>query len=279
MPEKQSKLAEHRIGFVGAGAMAEALVGGLLAAGVSASHIRVADPAAARRERLEEICGVVAHADNAALVAASDIVVIAVKPSLAAQVLADLAGEPDRARPLWISIAAGVRIETLAAALPEGARIVRAMPNTPALVRSAATAVCGNACATPEDLDAARALFESVGVCWLAPAEPLLDAVTGLSGSGPAYVFVFLEALVEAGVRVGLPEAAAQTLALHTLLGAARLAIEDGRPPAQLRHQVSSPGGTTIAGLERLEAGGLRAAVHEAVAAATQRSRELGETS
>jgi pyrroline-5-carboxylate reductase len=149
------------------------------------------------------------------------------------------------------------------------------MPNTPALVRSAATAFCANATANADDRAAARALFEAVGRVWEAPSEGLLDAVTGLSGSGPAYVFVFLEALGDAGVRMGLPRDAAYELAFQTVLGAAKLALESGRHPASLKDQVTSPGGTTIAGLERLEACGFRAAVHEAVAAATARSREL----
>jgi pyrroline-5-carboxylate reductase len=150
------------------------------------------------------------------------------------------------------------------------------MPNTPALVHAGATAIHANGAATAEDRATARALFEAVGLCWEAPNEGLLDAVTGLSGSGPAYVFVFLEALGDAGVRMGLPRDAAYQLASQTVLGAAKLALESGRHPASLKDQVTSPGGTTIAGLERLEAGGFRAALHEAVAAATRRSRELG---
>jgi pyrroline-5-carboxylate reductase len=276
MAGKRSRLEDERIGFVGAGAMAEALAGGLLAAGVGADRIRAADPDAARRIRLEHVHGIATCADNASVVAASDAVVLAVKPGVAARALAELAGEPDLARPLWISIAAGVRLATLEAELPEGARVVRAMPNTPALVRSGATALCGNAHTSADDIGVARALFESVGMCWVAPAEHLLNAVTGMSGSGPAYLFAFLEALGEAGVRAGLPREAAEALAAQTVLGAARLAVEDERPPAQLREQVTSPGGTTVAGLERLEAGGLRDAIYEAVAAATQRSRELG---
>jgi pyrroline-5-carboxylate reductase len=204
--------------------------------------------------------------------------VLAVKPAIVVPALAALASLPEdvRRRPLWVSIAAGVPIAKLAAALPAGARIVRAMPNTPALVRAGATAFVANADATPADRAAARRLFEAVGYAWEAPNEGLLDAVTGLSGSGPAYVFVFLEALADAGVAAGLPRDAAYQLAFHTVQGSAKLALETGRHPGSLKDQVTSPGGTTIAGLERLEAGGFRAALYEAVAAATRRARELG---
>jgi pyrroline-5-carboxylate reductase len=266
-----------RIGFIGAGAMAEALAGGLRAAGVAADALRLADPDPARRKHVEQSLGVDTTGDNAALLADSDLVVLAVKPQVMPAVLAGLADASERARPLWISIAAGVRIARLEAALGADARVVRAMPNTPALVRSGATAICGNAAASADDLARATALFQSVGTCWTAPREALLDAVTGLSGSGPAYVFVFLEALGDAGVRMGLPRDAADHLALQTVFGAAHLAIEEGRHPAALKDQVTSPGGTTIAGLERLEAGGFRAALYEAVAAATRRSQELAE--
>jgi len=269
--------AERRVGFVGGGAMAEALAGGLVAAGHARERIRIADPDPARRKRLDEL-GLAASADNADVVAASDLVVLAVKPGLVAPVLSGLAAAlpPETVlRPLYVSIAAGVPLAALERALPPGARAVRAMPNTPALVRAAATAFCANAAATPADRAAVRALFEAVGRVWEAPSEGLLDAVTGLSGSGPAYVFVFLEALGDAGVRMGLPRDAAYELAFQTVLGAAKLALESGRHPASLKDQVTSPGGTTIAGLERLEACGFRAAVHEAVAAATARSREL----
>jgi pyrroline-5-carboxylate reductase len=273
-----SVLEGQRIGFVGGGAMAEALVAGLIAAGVSEVRLCAADPVPGRREHLAQRFGILTSGENAEVVSASDLVVVAVKPGLVAPVLEALRDElnPDVDGPLWVSIAAGVPLRRLEAALPRGARVVRAMPNTPALVRAGATALCAGPGCTPRDRAHARALFETVGSVWEAPTEDLLDAVTGLSGSGPAYVFVFLEALAEAGVRVGLPPEAASILACQTVLGAARLALETGRAPAELRAQVTSPGGTTVAGLERLEAGGLRAAVYEAVAAATARSRELG---
>ena len=272
-----ARLHEIRIGFVGGGAMGEALAAGVLAAGAPASNVRAADPDPARRKQLEQTLAIEASADNASVVAASDLVVLALKPKLVCPALAALGGAAASAlsRPLWVSIAAGVPLATLSKALPPGARVVRAMPNTPALVRSGATAfVAGDGCSAG-DRALARALFEGVGMAWEAPAEALLDAVTGLSGSGPAYVFVFLEALSDAGVRMGLPRDAASALAVQTVLGSARLAQETGRHPATLKDQVTSPGGTTIAGLERLEACGFRAAVHEAVAAATQRSKEL----
>jgi pyrroline-5-carboxylate reductase len=268
-----SELKSRRVGFVGGGAMAEALAGGLLAAGVPARQICAADPEPERRRALSERLGIEVSAHNRDAASNRDIVVVAVKPSVVPKALAAL-GEV-AGSPLWISIAAGVRLASLAAALPAGARIVRAMPNTPALVRQGATALCGNERASGDDLALAQAFFESVGLCWRAPDEALLDAVTGLSGSGPAYVFVFLEALADAGVRVGLPRDAASLLARQTVLGAARLVEATGRHPAELKDQVTSPGGTTIAGLERLEAGGLRAALYDAVAAATRRSREL----
>ncbi len=272
-------LEGKRIGFIGAGAMAEALAGGVLASGITAETVAAADPDPVRRKHLSETLGVTTVADNGEIVRDSDIVVLAVKPNSVGPVLEGLAEVPEgeRARPLWISIAAGIPLARLEAALGDAARIVRAMPNTPALVQAGATAFCGNHRATPHDRDSTRDLFRCVGTVWEAPSEALLDAVTGLSGSGPAYVFVFLEALGDAGVRMGLPRPAAYDLAFQTVFGAAKMALETGLHPAELKDQVTSPGGTTIAGLERLEAGGLRAAVHAAVAAATRRSRELGQ--
>jgi pyrroline-5-carboxylate reductase len=273
-----AELAAQRIGLVGGGAMAGALATGLVAAGVPRESLCASDPDPARRRALEDAPGIATCAGNAAAVARSDLVVLAVKPAVVVPALEALAREPglDLARPLWVSIAAGVPLARLAAALPPGARVVRAMPNAPALVGAGATALCTGAAATPADRAAARALFEAVGRVWEAPSEALLDAVTGLSGSGPAYTAVFLEALGDAGVRMGLPREAAHLLACQTVLGTARMALETGRHPAALKDQVTSPGGTTIAGLERLEAGGLRAAVFAAVEAATRRARELG---
>jgi pyrroline-5-carboxylate reductase len=257
--------------------MAEALAGGLIAGGVSASQIRIAEPLPERCAQLRDRLGVPAGADYADAVRDSDLVVLAVKPGVVPTALTALrAVDLDLTSPLWISIAAGVRLESLEAGLGAKARIIRAMPNTPSLVGAGATAICGNAQTDASDRSDASALFESVGFAWEADAENLLDAVTGLSGSGPGYVFLFLEALIDAGEAVGLPREAAERLATQTLYGAAKLAVEDDRSPAQLREQVSSPGGTTLAGLAVLDEGGLREILARAVAAATRRSVELG---
>jgi pyrroline-5-carboxylate reductase len=268
-------LKKKRIGFIGCGAMGRALAGGLVSAGIETSVLSGADIAPENRASFERELGIQIAKDNAALVAKSDVVVLAVKPGAVAGVLRELPGGADLARPLWISIAAGIPMASLEATLPGSARVIRAMPNTPALVGAGATAYCANTAAGDDDLAAAAALFAAVGHAWRAPAETLLDAVTGLSGSGPAYVFLILEALADAGVRVGLPREAASQLAVQTVYGAARLVLESGQHPAALKDQVTSPGGTTIAGLERLAAGGVRAAIYEAVASATARSREL----
>ncbi|MBW2543655.1 MAG: pyrroline-5-carboxylate reductase [Deltaproteobacteria bacterium] len=273
-------LAKRRIAFIGGGAMAEALAGGLIAGGISAAQIRIAEPRPERCAQLRERLGVAAGADYADAVRDSDLIVLAVKPNVVPTALAALRAEDlDLTRPLWISIAAGVRLASLEAGLCAEARIIRAMPNTPALVGAGATAICGNARVAAADRSDALALFESVGIALEAEAEELLDAVTGLSGSGPAYVFLLLEALIDAGERAGLPRESAEQLASQTVYGAAKLARESDSGPAKLREQVSSPGGTTLAGLAALDAGGFRELLARAVEAATRRSAELGEVS
>ncbi len=273
MSQHDTPVPDLPVGFLGGGAMAEALVGGLLAAGLPARQIRVADPDPARRHALEAQFGVATTPSNRQAAESGRAVVLAVKPGVVEAALDGL--EDLAAGRLWLSIAAGVPLARLEARLGPGARVVRAMPNTPALVGRGATAFCASPAATESDRAVARGLFGAVGMVWEAPDEALLDAVTGLSGSGPAFVFVFVEALADAGVRVGLPRAAALELAAATVGGAAELVARTGRHPAVLKDQVASPGGTTIAGLARLEAGGLRAAVQGAVVAATRRAREL----
>jgi pyrroline-5-carboxylate reductase len=270
----QNALEGRRIGFIGCGAMASALAGGLREAGVPADALSGADPFAAARDQFADATGARVAENNDEVVASADVVVLATKPGAVPGVLAAL--EPSACdKPLWISIAAGVPLSTLQAALPGGARIIRTMPNTPALVGAGATAWFPSEQVTPADEALAEAVLSAAGMVWRAPSEGLLDAVTGLSGSGPAYVFLILEALADAGVRQGLPRDAAQKLATQTVFGAAKLALETGTHPGVLKDQVTSPGGTTIAGLERLEAGGVRAAVYDAVRAATERSRAL----
>lgn len=270
-------LEQSRIGFIGCGAMARALAGGLIEAGVAASQIVASDPFAAARKQFEQAIGAKPIEDNADVVSQADVVVLAVKPGFVTPVLEDL-GPSLGARPLWISIAAGVPLDQLQSALPAGARIVRTMPNTPALVGAGATAYFPASSVSEAEIQLTEAILEATGWCWRAPNEGLLDAVTGLSGSGPAYVFLILEALADAGVRQGLPRDAAQALATRTVLGAAKLALETGTHPGQLKDQVTSPGGTTIAGLEQLEAHGVRAALYDAVGAATERSRALRDS-
>ncbi len=267
-------LGKRQIGFIGCGAMAQALAGGLVESGVPASYIHAADPFPEARQAFEKAVGSSPVEDNAEVVAAADVVVIAVKPGLVTTILSAL--DPLLAlKPLWISIAAGITMSTLRSALPDSARVVRTMPNTPALVREGATAYFPGPGVDETDIAVVEAILHAAGWCWRAPNEDLLDAVTGLSGSGPAYVFLILEAMADAGVRQGLPRDVASQLATRTVLGAAKLALETGIHPGMLKDQVTSPGGTTIAGLEQLEAHGVRAAFYDAVGAATDRSKAL----
>ena len=249
--------------------MGEALLGGLLAAGRAPADLAVVEPVAGRQRALaERFPGVIVN--DGPLEAEG--VVLAVKPGHAAAA-ASAAGQAGCRR--LLSIAAGVSTATLEAALPAGTPVVRAMPNTPALVGAGAAAVAGGRAATEEDLGWAEEVLGAVGVV-VRVAEPLLDAVTGLSGSGPAYVFLVAEALIDAGVLVGLPRDVASTLAVQTLLGSARLLAEGAEGPEALRAAVTSPGGTTAAGLAVLEDRAVRAAVLAAVQAATERSQALG---
>ncbi len=267
-------LVKSTIGFIGCGAMARALAGGLVEAGLAPSQIRASDPFEAARAQFAEAIGATPVEDNDEVVNGTDLVVIAVKPGAVAGVLSAL--DPKLAAgPLWVSIAAGVPLADLQGALPDFARVVRTMPNTPALVGAGATAYFPAAGVSEDDIALVEQVLEAAGYCWRAPNEDLLDAVTGLSGSGPAYVFLMIEALSDAGVRQGLPRDAAQALATQTVYGAAKLALETGTHPGVLKDQVTSPGGTTIAGLEQLEAGGVRAALYAAVRAATERSKAL----
>jgi pyrroline-5-carboxylate reductase len=263
-----------RVALLGGGKMGAALVGGLLDGGFEGDALSIAEIDGERRVVLEQQFPKVRVVPSAAwAVADADVVVLAVKPD-------DVGPTLETALPalgvetLVLSIAAGVTIQRIEALVPDRP-VVRAMPNTPALVGLGASAIAGGTHARSDHLDLAERLLGTVGVV-VRVAEPLLDAVTGLSGSGPAYVFLVAEAMVEAGVLVGLGREVASRLVVQTLLGSATLLAQDPSGPEALRAAVTSPGGTTAAGLRELEAHGLRSAILEAVSAATVRSRELG---
>jgi pyrroline-5-carboxylate reductase len=249
--------------------MAEAILRGLLRAGMQPGQLLASDPLAERRDAIEAL-GVRTTARNAEVGRFAELVVLAVKPGSLEAAIEELGP----GAPLCLSIVAGRTLAKLRSLLGSGARVARAMPNTPALIGAGISALAADPAASPKDLDAAASVLEAVGRVVRVP-EALLDAVTGLSGSGPAYAYLFIEALTEAGVREGLPADVSRALAAHTVAGAARMVTESGEPPALLRERVTSPGGTTAEGLAALEARGLRAAVLEAVRAATRRAREL----
>jgi pyrroline-5-carboxylate reductase len=264
------------IGFLGTGNMAEALIKGLLAAGlVDAKQVIGSDPRKEHREELRGRYGIEVTPHNADVVRKAEIVVLSVKPQILLSVCDDVTPHL-KPNGLVISIAAGMPLQTIEAHLPPSTRVVRTMPNTPALVGAGATAIAGGTHATDEDVELARRIFDAVGKAVVLD-ESQLDAVTGLSGSGPAYVFLIIEALSDAGVKMGLSRHHAQALAAQTVLGSARLLIETNEHPGRLKDMVTSPGGTAIAGLHTLEAGGLRTTLINAVEAATLRSRELGD--
>lgn len=267
-------LQNRKIGFIGGGNMAEAIIRGLVAGGVDPVAITVGEPSAERRKTLADLYGITIATDNAGVVAACDIIILAIKPQVAMGVMTGVASAV-RPEQLFISIMAGIGTEVIEEAIPK-AKVVRVMPNTPALVLQGASAICAGSRAGAGDLALARAIFDLVGKTWVVE-EKLMDAVTGLSGSGPAYVFTFIESLSDAGVKNGLPRDIATGLAAQTVFGSAALLMETGEHSAMLRDRVTSPGGTTIAGLHQLEASGFRAAVINAVDAATARSKELGK--
>jgi pyrroline-5-carboxylate reductase len=269
-------LGNKVIGFVGAGNMAEALVKGLLAAGVAKKQLIASDHTAERVAYVHKTYGIKTTEDNTAAVEAADVVVLAVKPQILPRVLDEIAGTIT-ADKLVVSVAAGVPIEAIEAHLQQRSRIVRVMPNTPALVQAGAAALVPGAHATEQDLGVVKQIFDSVGKTVVLDDEGLMDAITGLSGSGPAYIFVIIDAMADAGVRVGLSRDVSLALAAQTVLGAAKMLIETGEHPGALKDKVTSPGGTAIAGLHTLEQGGLRTTLINAVEAATRRSRELGE--
>ena len=272
---RRTSMLDERIGLIGAGQMATALAHGFIKAGlITADRLLASDVDEHARQRFAQATAANTTADNALVAAQSEVVFLAVKPQQMAQVAADLQGKLPADR-LIVSIAAGVRLASLAEWFGPDPRIVRVMPNTPCLVGQGACAYSLGDRATVEDGALVGRLLGALGHAWQVE-EKLLDAVTGLAGSGPAFVYVVVEALSDAGVKMGLPRGIATEMAARTVRGAAEMVLATGEHPAVLKDRVASPAGTTIAGLHALESAGLRAALIDAVQAATHRSMELG---
>lgn len=263
----------RRIGVIGAGKMGEAILTGLVKSGVDRGLIRVSDISEERRRIISEHLKIECYGDNARLAEESDIIVLAVPPSAAPRVLHKV---KDRLtlNHLVISLAAGVKTKRLLDAVGRPFKLIRAMPNNPCMIGEGMTVLAPTKLVTEKDLKDARRLFSSVGRVAVA-SEEHLDAVTGLSGSGPAYVYLVIEALADGGVEMGLPKDLSLTLAAQTVLGAARMVLETGKPPAELKNMVATPGGTTVQGLYVLEESGVRAAFIKAVEEATRKAEEL----
>ena len=283
MPKKGAPASRKRgarspsasVGFLGGGNMAGALILGLIQSkAITPSRILASDVKKERLAHLSKTYGIHVTMDNHALVRDSEIVVLSVKPQVVDKVLSVI-GPDIRKDQLVVSIAAGVPISALEARLPAGTRVVRTMPNVAALALAGATAISAGTHATQKDMRAATALFEAVGRV-VTLDETLLDAVTGLSGSGPAYVMLMIDALADGGVKVGLHRDTALVLAAQTVFGAAKLLLDTGEHPGRLKDMVTSPGGTAIAGLHTLESGGLRRTLIYAVEVASKRAAELG---
>ncbi len=264
-----------RFAFIGGGNMAEALLKGLLSGlAVDPGRVMATDVLADRRKYLETTYGIATSDDNAQAVQHSDVTILAVKPQVMSDVLATIAAVMTRDK-LVISIAAGITLQTLQNALGADHRVVRVMPNTPALVLSGAAGISPGRAATAEDVALVEQIFNAVGRS-VVVGDDMMDAVTGLSGSGPAFVFALIEGLSDGGVLTGLTRQMATLLAAQTVLGAAKMVLETGRHPGELKDMVTSPAGTTIAGMHALESGGLRGLMMEAVRRATERSAALG---
>lgn len=267
-----------RIGFLGAGKMATALAKGWLQAGrITASTCLASDPLPAAREAFHRDSGCPVLPDNRAVVDFADLLVLAVKPQTMGALTAEIRDAVERRRPLVVSIAAGVRLADIGSWLGGHGALVRTMPNTPALVKSGATALYAAAGVSVEQRRLAESILRAVGLTVWVDDEARLDAVTALSGSGPAYFFLVMEAMEAAARTLGLPADTARLLTLQTAFGAARIALESSESPAELRARVTSPKGTTEAALQVLKNAGIEAIFAEALAAAAQRSRELGD--
>lgn len=264
-----------RIAFVGAGNMASSIVGGLIESGHPADHIRAADPLRASLERLRALGPVSLHDDNVDAVTGADVVILAVKPQVMAEAMESIAGAVRDNGAVVISIAAGITVDSMRARLGDDSAIVRCMPNTPALLRCGASGLFANDNCSAEQRAHAERILSAVGITRWVDSEEELDAITALSGSGPAYFFLFMEAMIDAGQALGLEREVAATLAMQTGLGAARMALENDVDLAELRRRVTSPGGTTERAVESFERDGLRDLVASAMRAAADRAAEM----
>jgi pyrroline-5-carboxylate reductase len=270
-------LNDKTIGFIGSGNMGEALISGLLSSNRSApDHIICSDVRADRLQELQDQFSIRITEDNHEVVRQSDIVIFSVKPQIIAEVIKETADDLNMDK-VVISIAAGVPLAAIESLIKKDLRLIRAMPNVCVAVKEGATAIAAGAHCKQDDIDLAMDIFTSVGRCVFLKENYLLDAVTGLSGSGPAYIFMIVEAMADAGVKVGLSRKEALLLSSQTVLGAAKMLLETKIHPGQLKDMVTSPGGTSIAGLHTLERGSLRTTLIDAVEVATERSKELGE--
>lgn len=270
-------MTQPTIAFIGAGNMGRSMAGGLLKSGWDRARLVLADSDPQQRQAVEDLLNVRAYADNSVAVADAGIVVLAVKPQALKPVAEGLAPVVQQKHPLIVSIAAGVRISDLERWLGGNLAIVRVMPNTPALVSSGASAMFANRRVSAEQRDIAESILRAVGVAVWLPREELLDVVTALSGSGPAYFFLVMEALERAAIDAGLEAATARLLTLETAYGAAKMALEGGTDPAELRRRVTSPGGTTERAIQVLKEGQVERLFTEAIEAATERARELAD--
>lgn len=262
------------VGFIGSGRMAQAMAKGFISTGIiKANHITASDPDPRMLKHIASL-GVTTTENNKEVVNKSKMVVLAVKPNIVPPVLREVSEVVSKDK-IVVSIAAGVTLHTIENNLPPDSRVIRVMPNTPALVQAAASVLAPGSKSLPEDKDLVSELLRCIGICETG-SEGLLDAVTGLSGSGPAYAFAAIESLADGGVLMGLPRDVATKLAAQTLLGAAKMVLESGKHPGQLKDEVCSPGGTTIAAMHKLEKGGFRGSLIDAVQAATNRAKELG---
>ncbi len=270
-------LQEKKIGFIGSGNMGEALISGLvLSKAAKPENIICSDISEDTLEAIQNKYKVSTTTDNIEVARKSEIVIYATKPQILGSVLKETAGALDQSK-LIISIAAGVPLAAIALGLQKELRLIRVMPNICAFVKESATAIAAGEFASKDDVALARAIFDSVGKTVFIQENVLMDAFTGLSGSGPAYIFIIVDAMADAGVKMGLSRKDSLFLSTQTVLGAAKLLLESKEHPGQLKDRVASPGGTAIAGIHTLEQGGLRTTMINAIEAATKRSKELGE--